>query len=346
MRALGRATLTTVVGLAMTLTSCASQARGAPPDAERVASDAEGLAVTRVLAVSVDGLNPDAIRELGRSGAPTLHRLIRQGASTMNARTSREQTITLPNHTGMVTGRRIDRSRGGHGVTWNDDRMEPTTVQEAAGHDVSSAFEVVDSEIRDTALFASKTKFSLFNRSWPIGVDTYRYREDNAELVRLVRRDLVEHPRAFTFLHLSAPDVAGHAYGFMSPRYLDAVRATDRRLGRILATLDDHPEIKNSLDLILTADHGGPRGSHHHDNPTLRANYRVPFVVWGPGVSEGANLYALNPDYANPGRERTRYSDARQPVRNGMVANLVTDLLGLGPVPGSEFDADQDLDIR
>ena len=346
MPTLGRVTLTSVVGLALTLSGCASGARGAPPDAEQVASRAEGLAVTRVLAVSVDGLNPDAIRELGREGAPTLHRLIRQGASTMNARTSRELTITLPNHTGMVTGRRIDASRGGHGVTWNDDRREPPTVQAAAGHAVSSAFKVIDTEVRDTALFASKTKFSLFDRSWPGAVDKYRYREDNAALVRLVRRDLVDHPRAFTFLHLSAPDVAGHAYGFMSPRYLDAVRATDRRLGRILTTLDNHPEIKNSLDLVLTADHGGPRRTHHHDDPTLRANYRVPFVVWGPGVSKGANLYSLNPDYANPGRERTRYGDAQQPIRNGMVANLVTDLLGLGPVPGSEFDANQDLDTR
>jgi hypothetical protein len=32
-------------------------------------------------------------------------------------------------------------------------------------------------------------------------------------------------------------------------------------------------------------------------------------------------------------------------VRNGDVANLATDLLGLGPVPGSELDAEQDLTV-
>jgi hypothetical protein len=65
-------------------------------------------------------------------------------------------------------------------------------------------------------------------------------------------------------------------------------------------------------------------------------------VVWGPGVTAD-DLYDLNPDYADPGRKRTTYAGA-QPVRNGDVANLATDLLGLTKVPGSELDAGQDLD--
>ena len=89
--------------------------------------------VTTVIAVSIDGLNPAAIRALGTEGTPTLHRLIEGGASTLNARTEREQTDTLPNHTGMVTGRWIAAATGGHGVTWNDDRMRPPTVQQGRG---------------------------------------------------------------------------------------------------------------------------------------------------------------------------------------------------------------------
>jgi len=80
------------------------------------AAAAPGAPVTRVLAVSIDGLRSSAITQLGRAGTPTLHRLMTQGASTLNARTEREMTVTLPNHTGMVTGRRIAASRGGHGV--------------------------------------------------------------------------------------------------------------------------------------------------------------------------------------------------------------------------------------
>src|SRR4051794_24570135 len=77
---------------------------------------------TRVLAISVDGLNTEAIRRLGATGAPTFHRLLTEGAATLNARTELEQNVTLPNHTGMMTSRRVDRRHGGHGVTWDDDR--------------------------------------------------------------------------------------------------------------------------------------------------------------------------------------------------------------------------------
>src|SRR5437868_5578316 len=51
-------------------------------------------AVNQVLAISVDGLNPRAIKRLGRSGAPAFHRLMREGAWTFNARTEWGQTRT------------------------------------------------------------------------------------------------------------------------------------------------------------------------------------------------------------------------------------------------------------
>ena len=75
-------------------------------------------------------------------------------------------------------------------------------------------------------------------------------------------------------------------------------------------------------------------------------NFRIPFVVWGAGVEAGADLYDLNPDFRDPGTRRTRYGLKRPPVRNGDAANLATDLLGLRALPGSQFNADQSLDVR
>ena len=296
------------------------------------------------MAISVDGLNPQAIRQLGRSRTPVLHRLRARGAGTLNARTEREMTVTLPNHTGMVTGRRINADHRGHGVTWNDSRRDPRTVQEAAGHPVRSVFSVVHAAGRGSAVFASKEKFSLFERSWPRAVDRSVIRWDNATLVKLARRDLARQRRAFTFVHLSLPDQVGHESGFMSQDYLDAVARVDRLVGRLVATIRGTPRLRGSTTVLLTADHGG-RGDGH-DDPTLLSSYRVPFLVWGAGAAHGAGLYRLNPDYADPGRRRTRYGSARQPVRNGDVANLATDLLGLPAVRGSEHDAAQDLDVR
>jgi hypothetical protein len=296
--------------------------------------------VDTVVATSIDGLNPRAITKLGKQRAPVLNKLIRRGAATLNARTAMELTDTLPNHTGMVTGRRIEAATGGHGVTWNDDRSLPATVQAAAGHEVSSVFNVVHDAGGSPALFASKTKFSLWERSWPDAVETDLILENNRPLVRAFVTDLTSQTRSFRFLHLSAPDVTGHDRGFMSPAYLDAVAATDRLVGRVMKAIAATPTLAGHTAVILTADHGGNGASHR--TPDKLANYRIPFVVWGPGVASGADLYAINPDYTNPMRARTTYADA--PIRNGHVANLALDLLELSAVPDSELGVEQDLD--
>jgi predicted AlkP superfamily pyrophosphatase or phosphodiesterase len=298
---------------------------------------------TKVLVVTVDSLSPRAIRLLGPERAPTLHRLIEEGASTLNARTVREQTRTLPNHTSIVTGRRVRASQGGHGVDWNDERRRPATVQRAAGHRVRSVFTVVDSPGRHPGLFVSKRKLALFKRSWRRGVDRFVVRENNRRLVRLTRADLARHRRAFTFLHLSRPDVVGHDKGFLSRAYLDAVAHTDRRLGTLLRTIEARPRLRDHLTLILTADHGGKGAGHN--NPRRLVDYRVPFLVWGANVTPGTDLYELNPDYRDPGKRRTRYGAKRPPIRNADAANLALDLLGLGPIPHSEFDVRQRLDV-
>jgi predicted AlkP superfamily pyrophosphatase or phosphodiesterase len=300
--------------------------------------------ITSVLAISIDGLNPDALEQLGADGTPNLHQLMADGASTLNARTEHELTITLPNHTGMVTGRRIESATGGHGVTWNDDRRLPPTVQAAASKRIESVFTSVKAAGGTTALFASKTKFSLWKRSWPASIDTTRIRLDNTVLARSVRRDIADRDRTLRFVHLSLPDVVGHDRGFMSKAYLRAVERVDALVGDIVGAVESDPGRAASTAVILTCDHGG-RGTDHSDATKL-ANYRVAFMVMGPGVAAGADLYDLNADdYRDPGTRRTTYRAALQPVRNGDLANLALDLLDLDAVPGSEHNFALTLDV-
>ncbi len=320
---------------------CAStqEPAGSPP-ANRISADD---AVDSVLAISIDGLNPSALERLGVGGTPNLHELMATGASTLNARTEREMTLTLPNHTGMVTGRRVESSTGGHGVTWNDDRRRPATVQAAAGHPVESVWTTVHGAGESAALFASKTKFSLWNRSWPASIDLTRIQLDNSLLTRAVRRDLRDHTRAFRFVHLSLPDAVGHEEGFMSGPYLKAVTRVDALVGQLLDAVEADPLLAAGTAVILTSDHGG-RGEQHGD-ASDPDNYRVPFIVRGPGIPPGTDLYELNPGFKNPGDRRTTYDQRRQPIRNGDLANLTLDLLDLPAVPGSEHDAALDLDV-
>jgi len=335
-----------------------SAARAAAVKNAKRAEDAKSAsadnAVDRVLVISVDGLNPRAITRLGRSGTPAFHRLMRQGSWTFNARTAREQTRTLPNHTGMLTGRRINDRAGGHGVTFNKDRG--TTVHRAAGRYVASAFDVVHDRGGKTALYSAKPKFRFFQRSYnrdgradKVGknhgrakIDTVRITGNNSYLVRRLNAELRTRPATFTFLHISLPDAAGHRHGFMGRRYLAAVKRTDTLLGSVLATVAGQPSLRRDMLVVLTADHGG-NGASHND-PARLQNYRVPFMALGPGVPAGRDLYAINPSFRNPGSSRPGYR-GRQPIRNGDVANLVTDVLDLPLVPGSEFNRPRRLNV-
>ena len=307
-----------------------------------------------VVAISVDGLTPAALRRLGPDGAPALHRMLRHGASTLNARTLREKTQTLPDHTSMLTGRTATGNQG-HGVTVNHD--PGGTVHQAAGRRITSMFTVVHDRGGSTALYASKSKFALFDRSWNartggrdrVGtnngqdkIDRYHHASEEQLVDRLVHR-LRQRPDRLSFLHLALPDEAGHHDGFGSRPYLRAVQRVDALLGRILRTMAHRPALQGHATVILTADHGGS-GTGHRD-PTRRAHFTIPFLVWGAGVADGADLYSLNPGRQSPGASRTTYQGA-QPIRNGDLANLATSLLGLPAVPGSIFNHGQGLRVR
>ncbi|MDO9457222.1 alkaline phosphatase family protein [Nocardioides sp.] len=301
-----------------------------PTSAPPATSHPAEPATPRVLAVSIDGLTPEALRALGRRGAPAIWALIDAGASTLNARTEFEQTVTLPNHVGMVTGRRIDPQVGGHGVTWNEE-LPDRTVQSAAGGEVQSIFTAVHDSGGTTAVFAGKTKFRLFEASWPDAVDTTVITASMSRLGRQVARDVRAHAHTFTFLHLAAPDQVGHSLGWMSEPYLDAVVQADDVVGRLVELVRADPELSRDLSVVLTADHGG-EGRVHAD-ATDADDYTVPFVVVGPTVERG-DLYALSPDLADPLTGRPTYAGP-QPVRNCDLANVSTQLLGIDPVPGS-----------
>lgn len=330
----------------LALTSCVSEAPSGTSDhadtAHAASANSED-ARRQVLIISIDGLSSGALTRLGRRGTPHLHRMMRQGACTLNARTEVEQTETLPNHIGMVTGRRIDAARGGHGVTWNDDRTQPATVQEAAGHGVDSIYSMAERHGLDGALYSAKAKFRLLRRSWPAGVDRAVIRDKrNRAVVSAARRDLRSGGYDLALLHISLPDMAGHDQGWMTAPYLQAVRRSDRLVGSVLTTVSDSPRLARDITVLVTSDHGGPPGSRGHADAHRRSNFRIPFLMWGRGVSRGADLYDLSPELADPGTDRVGY-EGPQPVRNGFVANAAAELLGLPVVHGSELNAASEL---
>jgi hypothetical protein len=314
--------------------------------------------VSYVIHVSMDGLRPDAITFLGPTNLPNFYRLRGEGAFTDNARTDYDFTVTLPNHVCQLTGRGVSGPTG-QGWTANDEPGTNTLASEKGSY-VAGVFDVVHDNGLRTALFASKSKFSLFQTSWDgtngapdlIGpddgqnkLDFYLYLPDTAALVDALVASMASEPFHYAFLHLRDPDTVGHSYGWIVSEgsdYCEVIKTMDARLGEIFNLIDNDAQLIRRTAIILTADHGGAGGDH--SDPALAEDYTIPFYVWGPGTMPATDLYRLNPtNRLNPGTDRPAYSEPVQPIRNGEAANLALRLLGLGPVPGSTIGAAQDL---
>lgn len=324
-------------------------------DGSREPLEARPAPEPRVIAISADGLRGDVIAELGAKELPNLHRLIDEGASTDNARSMFAESKTLPNHTSMMTGSPIVGPRS-HGVTFNSD--DGQTVHDVAGRYVASVFDVAHDRGKSTALFAGKEKFDFLARSWDeahgapdvIGADDgtakidHYQRADGSDTTTSVVDSLTKNPYDLTFVHFRDADEAGHRDGWDSAAYEDAVRDVDGYLGLLLGAVEGDPGLADTTYLLLTADHGGT-GDSHADMTDLR-NVTIPLLVWGGDTAEGADLYEVNPgERGDPGTAIPDRGADPQPVRNGDIANLALDLIGLPPIARSTVNGEAELRI-
>ncbi|MFS3129362.1 alkaline phosphatase family protein [Nocardioides sp. Bht2] len=307
--------------------------------------------IRRVIAISVDGLRPNMIAKLG-SKLPNLNAMVAQGASTTRAHTATESTVGLANQASILTGQRVYRSSGGHGVKTES---ISTTTHKKAGRYVSSIFDIVHNNEQSTAAYTDSSKTHQLLASWtskyggadPQGLDSGRnklsvrsYQSNTNKLIKSARAKLKTSPAALTYLQLTGPDAAGHKYGFTSKRYRDALIAADQQVGRITREVRSNSKLRGSTLVVLTSSNGGSGRSH--SNRTKAANHTVPFIVWGPelGIPAGADLFSLNPQLT---RSYNQLSWTTPTIRNASVANVVTSALGLQSVPGSATGWSQDL---
>ena len=311
---------------------------------------------TRAVVVSVDGLTSRALRQaVARGDAPRMGRMITGGASTLNARTAAESTGRLANLAGMLTGRPVDPAQGGTGIGWHGSSARGPLTS-TAGHYVSSMFDVVHNYGRSTAFYTSGDA-DLLASSWNAAngaADRFGLDDGRSKIGRYVRtgRDddtvaalvskLESQPSRLTVAQLVRPHAVGQDSGFRSDEYAAAVSATDRLIGRIQAAIADSPRLNGHTLLIVTANRGGTRKDAKPT--TVSSVYKVPMLVTGPGVLAGGDLYAMNPAYTNPGTGNPDYAGTG-PIRNGLVANLVTKMLGLPRVPGSRLGRAQALTV-
>lgn len=319
-----------------------------------------------VIHISVDGLASRFLQALlDENQLPNFKRLESEGAWTHNARTDFDYTITLPNHTCMVTGRPVKdkpampMAIAGHNWVVNTDPRDKTIHNNR--HDyVKSSFDVAHDNGLRTAMFASKSKFVLYDQSYDgrngapdttgddngrDKIDLYVKDGNSAALTDRLLEEMKANPFQYVFVHYHDCDTAGHAKTWGSPEYLEALRKVDGYLGRILELVTTDERFKDKTTIILSADHGGTGLDHGFNTNPL--NYKIPFIVWGASVTP-EDIYALNAESRqDPQDGRPDYTDAgKQPIRNGDGGNLALKLLGLGPIPDSTINAAQDLKVH
>jgi len=328
-----------------------------------------------VIHISVDGLRGDLLEELLNEDAdratkqfPNFTRLVTEGSATFNARTDVLWTNTLPNHTAMLTGRPVwpglfQPLTVHHGWAANSTPRPGSTLHNSGNprlEYVASVFDVAHDHGLSTALYASKTKFVIYEQSYGPAtgapdstgpddgrdkIDAYENNGNAAELVASFVSRMREEPFRYSFLHIRDPDSTGHANGWGSPQWNRAVAGADRYLGEILALIDESDKLRGETALILTADHGGI--GRNHALPWQAENYTIPFFVWGAGFPAGGDLYDVFSEIRTaPGAAQPWYVNCRQPIRNGESGNLALFLLDLEPIPGSSLGKDHFPEFR
>lgn len=336
-----------------------------------VALPSSAVGVDHVIHISFDGLRGDLLETYLAAAPvdfPNFHRLVDEGATTFNARTDYSNTRTLPNHTTMLTGRPVDQPSGAsntthHGYTDNGVPPVNSTVHNSGNSNLSyvaSSFDVVHDNGFSTALYASKTAFSIFEQSYTAAtgapdltgadngndkIDTDFITSSDVTMHNTFLGDMALSQYSYTFLHYGLLDGVGHGAGWESTTWLNTLQDVDQFiLSDLFDLVENHVGLADSTVLIVTADHGG--SGTGHGTATDPENYTIPLLVWGAGVAPNADLYELNPlSRTDPETGQPSYTAAGQPIRNGDTGNLALQLLGLGSIDGSTINAAQDLAV-
>ena len=93
------------------------------------------------------------------------------------------------------------------------------------------------------------------------------------------------------FLHFDQVDAAGHAAGWGTAQYRQALQNVDGLIGNVMAALNARPGVIAGQEdwlVLMTADHGG-QGTGHDASQGL-INWQVPFLASGPSVPDGAAI--------------------------------------------------------
>lgn len=205
----------------------------------------------RVIIIGVDGLSVDGVRT---APAPRLRELMDRAAWTLEAR-GVMPTLSSPNWASAING----AGPAQHGITSNGylrRMVEFRPVCQAEDGKFPTIFGLMRAAYPEShiAVFHDWKGFAdLLEKSAP---DVLRHVPGAAQTTAAAIAYWSTNRPALMFLHLDNVDHAGHAHGWYSKRYYEAVADADGYVGQVLDMVDAL-SARDSTYILLTSDHGG-----------------------------------------------------------------------------------------
>jgi predicted AlkP superfamily pyrophosphatase or phosphodiesterase len=233
-----------------------------------VAQPATGARAQYVLLISIDGARPDGLRSVGIAPLP------QEASFSMTAQTT-VPPLTAPSHMSMVSGVGPEK----HGVRdneWRPGRPHPA---------VPTIFSLAKQAGLRTVLLTQKPYVPVVaDPRYMDRVELVRWRpatltSDLTEAAVAVLRSIQPH---VALVHISEPDAVGHAEGWMSFGYLQALRRAVGAVGALRQVLRDAGVEEQAL-VIITADHGGIGRDHVALVPEVLT---IPWIALGRSVKK------------------------------------------------------------
>jgi predicted AlkP superfamily pyrophosphatase or phosphodiesterase len=246
---------------------------------------AEAPPARHVIVFGIDGLSVDGVVS---AHTPRMHLLMARAAWTLTARAVMP-TLSSPNWESIITGSAPEQ----HGITSNG-YFRKMVEFEPVCRDSEGKFPTIFELLRTAdpgariAVFHDWAGFAdLLEKDVP---DVLRHEHGAAKTTAAAIAYWRENQPDLMFIHLDNVDHAGHAKGWSSPAYYQAVEEADAHLGAVLDMLAEADPAKSTY-VLVTSDHGG-KGRGHGKNSL--AEIQIPWILSGPGIAAGKVSVPVN----------------------------------------------------
>lgn len=230
----------------------------------------------KTILISVDGMRPDALSRI-----PLAQELMQKASYTLQA-TTVMPSVTLPCHMSMFHS--VDPGR--HGTTTNTYMPQVRPI--------NGLCEVLKMNDKTCAFFYNWEELKDLSRPDSLAFATYcsghcyGYEAANDRVTAAAISYLKQDSPDFLFLYLGYLDEAGHAHGWMSESYYEALENSWKNIGLVLDSLKEQTE---EYTVIITSDHGGHDRTHGTD---MQEDMTIPMFLYGKDFAAGQQIADAN----------------------------------------------------